>query len=176
MASVAQIEVSVVVTKGVIRASKPRGATVELDPQKGEGGRQVRLPQSFLLSKVVRTPSMVPTPPIELTMGPAASTSGVVDTNVSSSVVSWMVTLVLGSPSFSASDLMPSRVNLARVFWLAATFCECGNVVDTSAKVCDGVDVGQFVARDVVVEQPMILVMDSPWQAAAARWTHCQLN
>ncbi len=32
MASVAQIEVSVAVTRGVTRASKPRGATVELDP------------------------------------------------------------------------------------------------------------------------------------------------
>jgi hypothetical protein len=36
MASVAQIEASVVVTRGVTRASEPRGATVELDPQRGE--------------------------------------------------------------------------------------------------------------------------------------------
>jgi len=87
MANVTQIEAFVVVTKGITRASEPRGAIVELDPQRGEAGRQARLPQSFLLSEVVRTPSMVPTPPIELTMGPAASTSRVVDTNVSSSVV-----------------------------------------------------------------------------------------
>ncbi len=39
MASVAQIEASVVVTRGVIRASKPRGATVELDPHRGEAGK-----------------------------------------------------------------------------------------------------------------------------------------
>jgi hypothetical protein len=32
MASVAQIEASVVVTRNIIRASEPRGATVELDP------------------------------------------------------------------------------------------------------------------------------------------------
>jgi hypothetical protein len=32
MASVAQIEASIAVTRGIIRASKPRGATVELDP------------------------------------------------------------------------------------------------------------------------------------------------
>jgi hypothetical protein len=32
MASVAQIEVSVVVTRGITRASEPCGATVELDP------------------------------------------------------------------------------------------------------------------------------------------------
>jgi hypothetical protein len=39
MASEAQIEASVVVMRGVTRASKPRGATVELDPQRGEAGR-----------------------------------------------------------------------------------------------------------------------------------------
>jgi hypothetical protein len=39
MASVAQIEASVVVTKRVTQASEPRGATVELDPQRGEASR-----------------------------------------------------------------------------------------------------------------------------------------
>jgi hypothetical protein len=32
MASVAQIEAPVVVTRGITRTSKPRGATMELDP------------------------------------------------------------------------------------------------------------------------------------------------
>jgi hypothetical protein len=102
MASVAQIEAFVAVTRGVTRASEPRGATMELDPHRGEAGRQAKLPQSFLLSKVVRTPCMVPTPPIEPTVGPTASTSCVLDMNVSSSAVSRMVTSVLGSLSFSA--------------------------------------------------------------------------
>ncbi len=88
MASVAQIEAFVVVTRGVTRASEPRGATVELDLQRGEAGRQARLPRSFLLFEVVRTPSMVPTPPIEPTVGSTTSTSCVVDTDVSSNVVS----------------------------------------------------------------------------------------
>jgi hypothetical protein len=39
MANVAQSEASVVVTRGIIRASEPRGATVELDPQRGEVGK-----------------------------------------------------------------------------------------------------------------------------------------
>jgi hypothetical protein len=39
MVSVAQIEVFIVVTKGITQASEPRGATVELDPQRGEAGR-----------------------------------------------------------------------------------------------------------------------------------------
>jgi hypothetical protein len=76
---------------------------------------------------------------------------------------------VLGSPSFSASDLMASRVNLVLVFRLAATLCECGSVVATSVEVCEGVDVGQPVAGDVVMEQPMISSVDSPWQAATAK-------
>jgi hypothetical protein len=42
MASVAQIEASVAVTRGVTRASEPHGATVEL--QRGEVGKQTKLP------------------------------------------------------------------------------------------------------------------------------------
>jgi hypothetical protein len=136
---------------------------VELDPQRGEAGRQAMLPQSFLLSEVVRTPSMVPTPPIEPIVGPATSTSCVVDTDVSLNAVLRMVTSVLGSPSFSASDLMVSGFDLARVFRLTATLCERGSVAATSAEVCEGVDVGQPVAGDVAMEQPVISSVDSPW-------------
>jgi hypothetical protein len=35
---------------------------------------------------------------------------------------------VLGSPSFSASDLMVSRLDLAPVFRLVVTLCERGNL------------------------------------------------
>jgi len=59
---------------------------------------------------------MVPTPFIEPTVGPTASTSCVVDTDISSNVVSRMVTSVLGSPTFSANDLMVLGVDLTRVF------------------------------------------------------------
>ncbi len=142
---------------------------MELDPQRGEVGKQARFPQSFLLSEVVRTPSMVLTPPIELTMGPTTSTSRVVDTDVSSGAVSWMVTLVLGSPSFSASDLMASRIDLARVFRLAATLCEHGSVVAMSVEVCEGVDVGQPVAGDVAMEQLVISNVDNPWHAVTTK-------
>jgi hypothetical protein len=47
--------------------------------------------------------------------------------------------------------------------------CECGSVVITSIEVCEGVDVGQPVAGDVAVEQPVILGVDNPWQAAATK-------
>ncbi len=169
MASVAQIETSVVVTRGVIRASEPRGATVELDPQRGEASKHAMLPQSFLLSEVVRAPSIVPTPPIKPTVGLAASTSRVVDTDRSSSVMLQMVISMLGSPAFSASDLMVSRIDLALVFRLVDTLCERGNVAATSVEVCEGVDVGQLVAGDVVVEQLVISSVDILWQVAATK-------
>ncbi len=49
---------------------------------------------------------------------------------------------MLGSPSFSASDLMASGVDLTLVFWIVATLCERGSVAVISVKVCEGVDVG----------------------------------
>jgi hypothetical protein len=76
---------------------------------------------------------------------------------------------VLGSPTFSASDLMASGIDLACVFRLATTLCEHGSVVATSVEVCEGVYVGQPVAGDVAVEQLMISGVDSPWQAATAK-------
>ncbi|BBN06970.1 hypothetical protein Mp_3g25410 [Marchantia polymorpha subsp. ruderalis] len=39
LANAAQLEASVAVTRGDARTSEPRGATVELDPQRDEGGR-----------------------------------------------------------------------------------------------------------------------------------------
>jgi hypothetical protein len=80
-----------------------------------------------------------------------------------------MVTLVLGSPTFSANDLMASGVDLTHVFRLAATLCEHGSVVATSAEVYEGVDVGQLVVGDVIVEQPMVSGVDSPWQVATTK-------
>jgi hypothetical protein len=87
----------------------------------------------------------------------------------SSSAVLQMVTLVLGSPTFSASDLMASGIDLARVFRLAATLCERGSVVVMNVEVCEGVDVGQPVAGDVTMEQLMISGVDSPWQATTTK-------
>jgi hypothetical protein len=99
---------------------------------------------------------MVPTPLIEPTVGLASSTSHVVDKDVSSNSVLLMVTSMLGSPSFSASDLMALGIDLTHVFCLATTLCERGNVAATNADVCEGVDVGQPVAKDVAMEQFVI--------------------
>jgi hypothetical protein len=102
-------------------------------------------------------------------MGPTVLTSCVVDTNRSLNVVLQMVISVLGSPAFSTGDLMASGIDLAHVFRLTTTLFECGSVLATSAEVCEGVDVGQPVAGDVVVEQLVISGVDSPWQAATVK-------
>ncbi|OAE31811.1 hypothetical protein AXG93_1838s1210 [Marchantia polymorpha subsp. ruderalis] len=47
LASAAQVEASVAVTRGGARTSEPRGATLELDPKRGEGGRQSRFSSPF---------------------------------------------------------------------------------------------------------------------------------
>jgi hypothetical protein len=64
---------------------------------------------------------------------------------------------------------MASGIDLTPVFWLTATLCERGNVAATNVEVCEGVDVGQPVAGDVVVEQLVISSVDSPWQVAVAK-------
>jgi hypothetical protein len=75
MAGTAHLEplkANAVVTHGKGKAQEPRGAEVELDPQREEEGRQARLPQSFLLLEVTKTPAMVPTstvPPSTFNVG-----------------------------------------------------------------------------------------------------------
>ncbi|BBN08889.1 hypothetical protein Mp_4g15290 [Marchantia polymorpha subsp. ruderalis] len=147
LASAAQVEASVAVTRGVARALEPRGATGELDPQRGEGGRQARLPQSFLLSEVGRTSSIRPVPLSDLSGRTETSTSRVVDTDTPSSAVTRMASSVMKSPLFSSTELIDSGIDLAQVFRLVATFCECGSVNATSAEI------GKAIT----------------WQAAAAR-------
>jgi hypothetical protein len=61
---------------------------------------------------------------------------------------------MLGSPSFSASDLMALGADLALVFRLAATSCERGSVATTSAEVCEGVDMGQLVVGMLLWNNP----------------------
>ncbi|PTQ44536.1 hypothetical protein MARPO_0020s0163, partial [Marchantia polymorpha] len=124
MATAAHVEASVAVTRGATRALEPRGATGELDPQRDEGGRQARLPQSFLLSEVGSTSSMRPIPPSDLSGRTETSTSRVVDTDTPSSAVTRMASSVMRSPLFSAMELIDSRIDLTRVFRAAATLCE----------------------------------------------------
>jgi hypothetical protein len=58
---------------------------------------------------------------------------------------------------------MASGIDLTCVFRLATTLCERGSVAASNAEVCEGVDVGQHVGGDVVVEQLVISGVDNPW-------------
>ncbi|PTQ34011.1 hypothetical protein MARPO_0084s0073, partial [Marchantia polymorpha] len=161
LASAAQVEASVAVTRGGARTSEPRGATVELDPQRGEGARQSRLPQSFLLSEVGSSSSMKPAPPTDTRVRTEVLTSSVVGADVPSSAVMRMATSVLRSPLFSATELTDSGIDLARVFRVAATSCERARVATTSAEISED-----------TVEDPSstsTLFKETTWQAAAAR-------
>lgn len=91
LASAAQVEASVVVTKGGARALEPRGTTLELDSQRVEDGQQARLSQSFLLSEVDKTSFMIPAPPSDPLGRTETSTSHVVETDIPSTVVMRMV-------------------------------------------------------------------------------------
>ncbi|OAE23071.1 hypothetical protein AXG93_1544s1050 [Marchantia polymorpha subsp. ruderalis] len=51
LASVAQVEALVAVTRGATCALEPHGTTMEWDPHRDEGGSQAKLSQSFLLSE-----------------------------------------------------------------------------------------------------------------------------
>ncbi|BBN08134.1 hypothetical protein Mp_4g09160 [Marchantia polymorpha subsp. ruderalis] len=161
LASAAQVEASVAVTRGAARALEPRGATGELDPQRGEGGRQARLPQSFLLSEVGSTSSMRPVPPSDLRGRTETSTSRVVDTDTPSSAVTRMASSVMRSPLFLAMELIDSGIDLARVFRAAATLCERGSINATSAEI------GETIGEELSSTTPSS--DESTWQAAAAR-------
>ncbi|BBN19630.1 hypothetical protein Mp_8g12240 [Marchantia polymorpha subsp. ruderalis] len=161
LANAAQVETSVAVTRGGARTSEPRGAIMELDPHRDEGGRQSRLPQSFLLSEVGSSSSMRPAPPSDTRVRTEVLTSSVVDADVPSSAVMRMATSVLRCPLFSATELIDSGIDLALVFRVAATSCERGRVAATSAEI-----------RVDTVEDPSstsTLFEETTWQAAAAR-------
>ncbi|OAE31993.1 hypothetical protein AXG93_2772s1010 [Marchantia polymorpha subsp. ruderalis] len=88
-------------------------------------------------------------------------TSSVVNADVPSVVMMRMSTLVLRSPLFSATELMNSGIDLARVFRVAAMSCERGRVTATSVEICED-----------TVEEPSstsTLIEETSWQAAAAR-------
>ena len=79
MCGTAHVDASAALTRGAAKALEPRGAVVELDPQRGDAGRQTKLPQSFTLSEIVQTASMNPirTNPSGVQPGYDRGTSGV---------------------------------------------------------------------------------------------------
>ncbi|CAM6082504.1 unnamed protein product [Calypogeia fissa] len=123
MAGVAQVEASVAMTRSVACSVEPRGASVELDPQRGDASRQVRLPQSFPLSEALRTTSMVPRRPSDEATGVEGATLRGGATGASSNLVLQAAIALVRSPLFSARELMELGLEIGPIFRWAAVLC-----------------------------------------------------
>jgi hypothetical protein len=164
MAEVSEVkEEAAVVTRAASRVAEPRGAAAELDPQRGEASRQVRLPQSFLLSEAIRTPSMAPTRPQEPSVRAQPSSSQGSDAERDTSRVSEVAGTVMEAPLFSAKELMALGIDASSIFRRAAALC---------ART-QGTAMGAGVKEEVVVDQPSTSATkvsgDGAWQAVAAK-------
>lgn len=139
---------------------------MELDPQRGEASRQTRLPQSFTLSKALRTTSMVPTRSTDdiVELEARASSSGAeTTTSATPSSLLEATTTVMRASLFSAADMTRLGVRPTSVFRLAATLCESGEVVASSTEVvgCGAVDQSE--------NSRIRTATSGPWQTTAAR-------
>jgi hypothetical protein len=120
----------------------PRGASSNLDPQRGEGNRQARLPKSFTLEEMVPTTSMVYPSRVEASSN-RPSQRGAKPTKASG-VVQEAASLIYQASLFSAAMVSHSDFSPAAVFKRAATMCESGHsTVATTLKTA--VDAEQVV-------------------------------
>jgi hypothetical protein len=92
----------------------PCGTSPSLDPQRGEGNKQARLPESFTLREVVPTSSMVP--PIRVRVPSAKVVQGGAESVEAPGVVSAAVARVYQAPLFSAAMVSRAVFSPAVVF------------------------------------------------------------
>jgi hypothetical protein len=109
----------------------PRGASPSHDPQRGEGNKQTRLPESFTLEEVVPTSSMVP--PIRVRVPLAKIAQGGVEPVEAPGVVSEAVARVCQAPLFSAVVVSRADFSPVAVFKMVSTMCERGSSTATNA-------------------------------------------
>jgi hypothetical protein len=103
----------------------PRGASPSLDPQRGEGNKQARLPESFTLGELVPTSSMVP--PIKMRVPSAKVAQDGTESVEALGVVSAAAARVYQAPLFSAAMVSRADFSPAVVFKMVATMCEQGS-------------------------------------------------
>jgi hypothetical protein len=108
-----------------------RGASPSLDPQRGEGNKQARLPESFTLGEVVPTSSMVP--PIKVRVPSAKIVQGGAESVEALGVVSEAAARVYQAPLFSAAMVSQADFSPVVVFKMVATMCERGSSTATNA-------------------------------------------
>jgi hypothetical protein len=120
----------------------PRGASSNLDPQRGEGNRQARLPESFTLEEMVSTTSMVYPSRVKASSN-RPSQRGAKPTKALG-VVQEAALLIYQVSLFSATMVSHSDFSPAAVFKKAATMCESGHsTIATTLKTA--VDAEQVV-------------------------------
>jgi hypothetical protein len=120
----------------------PRGASSNLDPQRGEANRQARLPESFILEEMVPTTSMVYPSRVEAFSNRPAQ-RGAKPTKASR-VVQEVASLIYQASLFSAAIASHVDFSPAAVFKRAATMCESGHyTVATNLKTA--VDAEQVI-------------------------------
>jgi hypothetical protein len=108
-----------------------RGVSPSLDPQRGEGNKQARLPESFTLGEVVPTSSMVP--PIKVRVPSTKITQGGAEPVEALGMVSEVTTWVCHAPLFPTAMVSQADFSPAAVFKMAATMCERGSSTATNA-------------------------------------------
>jgi hypothetical protein len=100
----------------------PRGASSNLDPQRGEGNRQARLPESFTLEEMVPTISMVYPSRVETSSNRSAQ--GGTKPTKASGMVQEAASLICQASLFSAAMVSHPDFSPTAVFKKAATMCE----------------------------------------------------
>jgi hypothetical protein len=103
----------------------PRGASSNLDPQRGEGNQQARLPESFTLEEMVPTTSMVYPSRVEASSNRPSQRGA--KPPKASGVVQEAASLIYQASMFSAAMVSHSDFSSAAVFKRAATMCESGH-------------------------------------------------
>jgi hypothetical protein len=113
------------------QGSQSWSASPTLDPQRGEGNKQARLPESFTLGEVVPTSSMVP--PIRVRVPSAKIAQGGAEPVEAPETVSEAATRVCQVPLFSATMVSRADFSPVAVFKMVATMCERGSSTTTNA-------------------------------------------
>jgi hypothetical protein len=108
-----------------------RGASPSLDPQRGEGNKQARLPELFILGEVVPTFSIVP--PIRMRVPSTKIPQGGAEQVEAPGVVGEAAAWVCQVPLFPVAMVSRANFSPAAVFKMVATICERGSSMATNA-------------------------------------------
>jgi hypothetical protein len=98
------------------------GFCTHTESQRGEGNKQARLPESFILGEVVPTSSMVP--PIRVRVPSTKIAQGGVEPVEAPGVVSEAAARMCQAPLFSAAMVSRAEFSPATIFKMVATMCE----------------------------------------------------